>query len=507
MNSEFPPPLMVVIVGSGFAGIGMAIKLRQAGVNDFMILERAEGVGGTWRDNTYPGAGCDIPSPLYSFSFEPDFDWPRLFSAQADILRYQQHLVEKYRLKSQIRLNCEVKQANFDQTTALWTVQTSQGDLIRARVLVSATGQLNRPAYPKIPGLEAFQGQMFHSARWNHNYDLTGKRVGIIGTGASAIQFIPTVVAQADQVVLFQRTPPYILPKSDRAFTGRDRWLHHTFPVIRSLLRWRIYGSLELFGLAILKFRPLAAIVKEICLAHLWLRVRDPELRRKLTPTYPLGCKRFLVDSKFYPAVSQPNVQLVTAGIIQVGADDVQTDDGAKHRLDALIFGTGFAAQDFIAPMQIYGLKGQELNAVWREGASAYLGISVSSFPNFFMLYGPNTNLGHNSIIVMLESQIHYIMGAIATLQRSPDAFLDLKSEVQQRFNDRLQQSLHQTVWSGDCSSWYKNPNGKITNNWPGLATTYRNLTRNFDQQNYQLKLARSCLPSNILHDNVKFTI
>lgn len=491
MNTESQTPLMVVIVGSGFSGIGMAVKLRQARIADFIVFEKAERIGGTWRDNTYPGAGCDIPSPLYSFSFEQNFDWPRFFSTQADILRYQQHVIEKHGLMQHIRLNCEVQRASFDEASGLWNIETSQGDKVAARVLVTATGQLNRPAYPKIAGLELFRGKMFHSARWNHDYDLCGKRIGIVGTGASAIQFVPHVVTKAAHVTLFQRTPPYILPKLDRQFTGFDRWLYRTVPAVRSLSRGIVFVLLELMGFALLKFRPLAAAIKGACLVHLWLRVRDPELRRKLTPNYVFGCKRFLVDSKFYGAVTQPNVKLITKCITQIGSNYIQTDDGVKHAVDAIILGTGFASQDFIAPMKVYGLKGQELNAAWSEGAYAYRGITVSGFPNLFLLYGPNTNLGYSSIIYILESQIRYAMGAIKTLHRAPGTFVDIKSEVQQRFNDNLQQSLRKSVWGGSCSSWYITANGKVTSNWSGLAFTYRIITRYFDSQNYQWSLAK----------------
>ncbi|MBV8443294.1 MAG: NAD(P)/FAD-dependent oxidoreductase [Hyphomicrobiales bacterium] len=480
-DAAFRQPMTDVIVGAGFGGIGMAIKLRQAGIFDFVMLEKSGEIGGTWRDNTYPGAACDVPSPLYSFSFEQDFDWPRFYSRQPDIHRYQRHCVEKYRLAEHVRLNTEVVRATFDESRGLWRVETSTGESIFARALITTTGQLNRPAYPKIPGLEKFRGKTFHSSRWNHDHDLTGRRVGVIGTGASAIQFVAHVAERADHMTLFQRTAPYVLPKPDRKITRAEHWVHRNVPFARKLVRGTVYSIFESLGIGLLKFRPVLAPLKAAWSAHLRLTVKDPALRAKLTPDYPLGCKRILFDNTYYRALARPNVALETGGITEVGETYVVTDDGARHEVDTLIFGTGFAASGFLAPMEIRGRGGRELSAAWRDGAEAYLGITVSGFPNLFMLYGPNTNLGHNSIVYMLESQIRYVKEAVLGLRAAPGASYDVKPEVQSGFNTKLQHALSNTVWAEGCKSWYIAASGKNANNWSGFTFTYRRLTRRFD--------------------------
>jgi len=484
-DAAFQQPMTAVIVGAGFGGIGMAIKLRQAGIFDFVMLEKSGEIGGTWRDNTYPGAACDVPSPLYSFSFEQDFDWPRFYSRQPDIHRYQRHCVEKYRLAEHIRLNTEVVRAEFDESRGWWRVATSTGESLFARALITATGQLNRPAYPKIPGLEKFRGKIFHSSRWDHDHDLTGRRVGVIGTGASAIQFVAHVAERAGHMTLFQRTAPYVLPKPDRKITRAEHWIHRNVPLARKLVRGTVYSIFESLGVGLLKFRPMLAPLKAAWSAHLRLTVKDPELRAKLTPDYPLGCKRILFDNTYYRALTRPNVAIETGGIKEVGETFVVTDDGARHEADTLIFGTGFAASGFLAPMEIRGRDGRELSAAWRDGAEAYLGITVSGFPNLFMLYGPNTNLGHNSIVYMLESQIHYVKEAIVALCAAPGVSYDVKPEVQGDFNTKVQHALSNTVWAEGCKSWYIAASGKNTNNWSDFTFTYRRLTRRLDLAAY----------------------
>lgn len=479
-------PLTAAIIGTGFGGIGMAIKLLQAGITDFVMLEKSDRIGGTWRDNTYPGAACDVPSPLYSFSFEQDFDWPRFYSGQNDIHRYQLHCVEKYGVTPYVRFHSEVRRADFDEQLGLWRIETSQGDVVLARVLITATGQLNRPAYPKIPGLETFRGKVFHSSRWDHTHDLSGRRVGVIGTGASAIQFLAHVAKQAGQVTLFQRTPPYVLPKPDRRITAAEHWLHRKAPPLRKLVRGTVYSIFELLGVGLLKFRPVLAPLKAAWAAHLRLTIKDPALRAKLTPDYPIGCKRILFDNTYYRALAKPNVGVETGRIKEIGDDHILTDDGVTHEIDTLILGTGFAASGFLAPMEIHGRDGRELSAAWRDGAEAYLGVTVSGFPNLFVLYGPNTNLGHNSIVYMLESQIQYVKEAIVGLRAAPGASFDVKADVQSGFNTRLQHALRNTVWAEGCKSWYIADSGKNVNNWSGFTFTYRRLTRRFDLASYQ---------------------
>ena len=489
------PPLTAAIIGTGFGGIGMAIKLRQAGITDFVMLEKSDQIGGTWRDNTYPGAACDVPSPLYSFSFEQDFDWPRFYSGQRDIHRYQLHCVDKYGLKPHVRFHSEVRRADFDEQRGLWQIETSQGEIVLARALITATGQLNRPAYPKIPGLEKFRGKIFHSSRWDHAHDLSGRRVGVIGTGASAIQFLAPVAAKAGQVTLFQRTAPYVVPKPDRRITAVEHWLHRKAPPLRKLVRGIVYCTFESLGVGLLKFRPMLAPLKAAWAAHLRLTIKDPALRAKLTPDYPIGCKRILFDNTYYRALARPNVDVETGRIKEVGEDCIVTDDGVKHEIDTLILGTGFAASGFLAPMEIRGRDRRELSAAWRDGAEAYLGVTVSGFPNLFMLYGPNTNLGHNSIVYMLESQIQYVKDAIAGLRAAPGTSFDVKADVQNSFNASLQLALRNTVWAEGCKSWYIADSGKNVNNWGGFTFAYRRLTRRFDLASYQT-LGSSHVPS-----------
>jgi len=484
-DAVMPQPLTAVIVGTGFGGIGMAIKLRKAGVTAFVLLEKSDQIGGTWRDNTYPGAACDVPSPLYSFSFEQDFDWPRFYSRQQDIHRYQLHCVSKYGIAPHVRLNTEVRRAGFDERSGLWQVETSRGEVLRARALITATGQLNRPAYPKIAGLESFRGKVFHSARWDHGHDLRGKRVAVIGTGASAIQFVAHVVEKAAHATLFQRTAPYVLPKPDRNITRVEHWLHRRVPFLQKLVRGTVYSVFESLGVGLLKFRPVLAPMKALWKLHLRLTIKDRALRAKLTPDYPIGCKRILFDNTYYRALAKPNVSVETGAIREIGANCIVTDDGTRHEVDTLIFGTGFAASGFLAPMEIRGRSDRELSAAWRDGAEAYLGITVSGFPNLYMLYGPNTNLGHNSIVYMLESQIQYVSDAIARLRASPDTSFDVRPDVQSAFNRQLQHALGNAVWAEGCKSWYINASGKNTNNWGGLTFTYRRLTRRFDRVNY----------------------
>lgn len=477
-NSQSGACLPVLIIGSGFAGLGLAIRLQQAGIEDFLLLEKAEEVGGTWRDNSYPGAACDVPSHLYSFSFEPKADWSRTFAPQAEIQGYLLHCVEKYRLRSRIRCRSEVVAAAFDASAGVWRVSLGDGEVLLARALVTACGQLNRPAYPKILGIERFRGEAFHSARWRHDLDLSGKRVAVIGTGASAIQFVPQIQPRVARLQLFQRSAAYVLAKPDRAYRPWEQALMRRWPLLQRIDRGLKYLQHEARALAFTLF---PALMKPIGLSfkrHLARSVADAGLRRRLTPDYPLGCKRILISNDYYPALAQANVQVVNEGIREIGEDSLVTGDGQRHACDVLIYATGFLATDFLAPMQITGLDGRELNQAWQAGAEAYKGISVSGFPNLFMLYGPNTNLGHNSIVYMLESQFNYVLGCIRALQAPGLRYLDVKAEVQARYNRRIEAHAHRTVWAQGCTSWYKTASGKNTNNWPGFTFSYRHLTR-----------------------------
>jgi len=484
-NSPAGAPLRVLIIGAGFAGVGLAIQLKKHGIDDFLILEKATSVGGTWRDNHYPGAACDVPSHLYSFSFEPKTDWSRKFAPQAEIFAYIQQCVDKHQLASKIRCNTEVASAEFDQANGLWQVTDKDGKHYQAQALVSACGQLNQPAYPKIPGLESFAGEAFHSARWNHAYDLTGKRVAVIGTGASAIQFVPEIVPQVQHLTLFQRSAAYVISKPDRPYKNWELALLRRWPWLQQLDRGLKYVQHEVRALAFIHFPALMKLFQFSFQRHLASAVADPERRRQLVPDYPLGCKRILISNNYFPALAQSNVAIVNQAIQAITPHAVVTADGREHPVDALIYGTGFAATDFLAPMQIKGLNGIELNQAWRDGAEAYKGISVSGFPNLFLLYGPNTNLGHSSILYMLESQFAYVLKCLGALQQHGLRTMDVKPQVQQRFNQHLQQLIRHSIWDQGCTSWYKNAAGKNTNNWPGFTFTYRQQTRHLELADY----------------------
>jgi cation diffusion facilitator CzcD-associated flavoprotein CzcO/acetyl esterase/lipase len=471
-------PLAAIVIGTGFAGLGMAIALRRAGIDDFVVLERSNDVGGVWRDNSYPGAACDVPSHLYSFSFEPNPDWSRAFASQPEIHAYLQHCASKYGITQHIRFGAEVASARYDEPHALWRVTLTDGTVLSAALLVSGTGQLSRPALPKLPGMETFRGRAFHSAHWDHDYPLAGKRVAVIGTGASAIQFVPAIADTVAKLTVFQRSPAHIMPRPDYAYRPWQKALFKRLPWTMKLHRASIYARYESRAIAFTRLSGLMKYAVGRPFAKLLARqVPDPALRAQLTPDYPIGCKRILLSSEYLAAMSKDNVELVTQGIRRVTEDGIETADGTRHPVDAIIYGTGFAATEFLSPMRIVGRGGVELNDAWRRGASAYLGLTVPGFPNFFMLYGPNTNLGHNSIVYMLESQIAHVMRCWKAMRRVDASTIDVDERRYKRFNAHVQHRLAGSVWSG-CKSWYVDANGHNSTNWPGFTLTYRWLTR-----------------------------
>ena len=476
----------VIIIGTGFGGLCMAIQLRNAGIETFTLLEKASGVGGTWRDNTYPGAACDVQSHLYSFSFEPKHDWSRKFGLQPEILDYMQHCVEKYDLAGHIQFNNEVASAVFNEATNTWTVTTTDGESQTADIIVTATGQLNQPAWPNIPGLDTFAGTTFHSARWDHNYDLSGKNVGVIGTGASAIQFVPEIVPKVRALSLFQRSAAWVLPKPDRPFYKWEQALFQKVPAWDRIYRSLIYWKNESRALAFTRFNSLLELFAWQAKRFAKHQVRDPEKFRHLIPDYKIGCKRILISNDWYSAVDQSHVELVTTVIERVVEEGLITTDGALHRLDTIILGTGFAASDFLSPMEITGRNGASLNQAWATGSEAYKGITVSGFPNLFMLYGPNTNLAHNSIVYMLESQVRYVLGCINTLSATPGTAMDVKPDRLRTFSEGVQTKLKDSVWESGCHSWYLDSDGKNTVNWPGFTFTYRKATREVNPDDYE---------------------
>lgn len=489
--SSVPPAApRIAIVGSGFAGIGMAIRLQQMGITSFTIYEAAGDIGGTWRDNTYPGAACDVPSHLYSFSFEPNPAWSRAFGSQAEIFAYLKHCAHKYGVDRYVRYHARVAAAHFDETRQIWRVELDVNGVresIEADVVIAASGPLSRPAMPRIAGLARFEGKLFHSARWDHAYPLEGKRVAVIGTGASAIQFVPQIQPRVARLDLFQRTPPWVMPKPDKPIGSLARWLFQHLPLTQRFVRSAIYWQLESRAIAFVVNPKLMKFPMKFGLSYLERRVKDPALRAKLTPNYRLGCKRVLLSSNYYPALSQSNVNVVTSGIREIVADGIVTDDGAHHRADAIICGTGFQVNDVGAPFDVTGLGGADLGALWlRDGPEAYLGVSVANFPNFFMIVGPNTGLGHNSMIYMIESQVQYIADCLRVLRRRKARTMTLRADVQHDFNARLQTAMQHSVWTSGCHSWYQTRSGKVTALWPGFTFSFRKRTRRVRPHDYR---------------------
>lgn len=476
----------VVIVGAGFGGLSIAIELKRAGMHNFVVLEKADEIGGVWRDNTYPGAGCDVPSSLYSFSFAPNENWPRRYARQADIHGYMKRTSAEHGLDGHIRLNTEVTSAEFDSEHGRWTINTNRGQSIESEVFIPAVGQLNRPGYPAIEGIEQFTGHSFHSARWDHDYDLAGKRVAVIGTGASAIQFVPHIQPEVARLDVFQRSAQYIFPKFDREYTRVHRRIFRTLPIVQQIGRLGVWlvGEFASIGLAGNRF--VTSVMGMITLGHLRRKVRDRKLRRKLTPDYQVGCKRVLFSNNFYEAMTNQNVRLITDPVLEVTPHGVRTKDGQEHAVDVIIYGTGFKATEFLAPMKIRGAGQNDLGETWADGARAYLGMTVPGFPNMFLMYGPNTNLGANSLIYMLERQARYIAKAVGVLAARPGSFLDVRGEVEQRFDDEMQHRLSRSVWTL-CTSWYRNASGRVSSNWPGLVSEYHRRTKRLDLADFEL--------------------
>ncbi len=476
--AETAAPLSAIIIGAGFAGIGMAVALQRAGIHDFVIVERSHDVGGVWRDNRYPGAACDVPSHLYSFSFEPNPNWSRVFAPQPEIYAYLQHCARKYGLARHLRFGAEVERAQYDEARALWDVTLVDGTTLSAAMLVSGTGQLSRPAMPDLPGIDTFRGRAFHSAHWDHDYPLAGTRVAVVGTGASAIQFVPAIAGDVERLFVFQRSPAYVIPRPDRAYRPWERALFRRLPWAMKLHRAAIYVRYESRAIAFTRLHGLMDVAIGRPFRKLLVRdVRDPVLREQLTPDYPIGCKRLLLSSDYLAAIGRDNVELVTQRIRRVTETGIETDDGVHHPVDAIVYGTGFAATAFLSPMRITGRDGLDLNDAWRRGAQAYLGLTVPGFPNFFMLYGPNTNLGHNSIVYMLESQIAHVMRCVRAMRRDGARAIDVDPRRYRRYNTHVQQRLEGSVWSG-CKSWYVDASGHNSTNWPGFTLTYRWITR-----------------------------
>ena len=487
MNSpRSPRSYRIGIIGSGFAGLCAAIRLRQSGFEDFLIFERAEDVGGTWRDNTYPGCACDIPSNLYSFSFERNPEWTRMYPLQAEIWTYLQRLVDKYALRDRIRFNAEVAEARYDEAASVWVVSIAGGGAETVDVLISATGPLSKPAFPRIAGMDSFEGAAFHSAQWRHDVELAGKRIAVIGTGASAIQIVPEIAPRAAKVHVFQRTPPWVLPRPDRAFAPWERRLYRMLPLAQRLLRWAIYVRQELLVFGFLGGASVQRRFRAWARTLLARQVHHAELRGKLIPDYMPGCKRLLVSNDWYPALQRPNVELLTEAVSKLDGRRVIGASGSEREADVVIFATGFAATDFLAPMKLYGRGEEELSESWKAGAATHLGISVAGFPNLFLLVGPNTGLGHNSIVFMIESQVNYMLRALRRMRRASLRTLELHPETQEQSYREVQERMKSTVWLSGCRSWYLTPDGRNDTLWPGSTLEYWWKTLRFDPASYR---------------------
>jgi cation diffusion facilitator CzcD-associated flavoprotein CzcO len=476
-----------VIVGAGFSGLGMAIRLEQEGKRDYVVLERGDDVGGAWWANTYPGCRCDVPSHLYSFSFAPNPRWTRTYSPQQEILEYLRDCSVRYGVRPRIRFGTELSAAHWQDDH--WRLETSRGPL-EARVLVLATGPLSAPALPDLPGLDRFAGATMHSGYWDHDHDLTGDRVAVIGTGASAIQFVPAIQPQVGQMHVFQRTPPWLIPHTDRGVSGMERRLFAALPPAQLAVRASVYWAREALVVGFMN-PPVMRQIQRVAEWHLRRQVPDPGLREKLRPSYRMGCKRILLSNDWYPALSQPNVELVSDAITEVRERSIVTADGRERDVDTIIFGTGFLFNDMPIADMVHGRGGRSLASAWNGTPEAYRGTTFAGFPNLFMLIGPNTGLGHTSVVVMAEFQIEYVADALRVMDERRATVVEVRPEAQSAYNADVQKRLHGTVWTaGGCTSWYLDDKGRDTVQWPGGTRRYRRLMERFDEAGYELALA-----------------
>lgn len=475
----------VLIVGAGFAGLGAAIQLRKAGINNIVILERGSAVGGTWRDNQYPGAACDIPSNLYSYSFAPNPDWSRAYSGSREILGYIHHLVAEYQLEDLIRFGQNVTGMAFDEASGLWSVETAHGERHAARSVVMAPGPLSNASFPKMPGLETFKGHKIHSARWDHAYDFTGKRVAVIGTGASGVQIIPELVKSAAKVTVFQRTPGWVMPRVDFAPSAGLRKLFRRAPLTQKAVREGMFWIHEAMATGIVWNTPVTPLLERIAKAHLRLQVKDRWLRRQLTPDFTIGCKRVLMSNDYYRALQAPNAKLITWPIATLSEQGIRTVEGVEHQVDCIVFATGFDVCKSGTPFPITGLNGRQLSEEWSRGGQAYKSINVSGYPNLYITFGPNSGPGHNSALVYMESQIDYLVAGISTLLRGGYRQLDVKPAVQASYNTAIQKRLAKTNWNAGCKSWYLTVDGYNATMYPGFATQFARQMR-FELKDYR---------------------
>jgi cation diffusion facilitator CzcD-associated flavoprotein CzcO len=478
----------VAVVGSGFGGLGTAIRLREAGIEDFVVLERAHELGGTWRENTYPGCACDVPSHLYSFSFAPNPDWSQFFAPQGEILDYLRRVARERGITDHIVFGAEVRSGRWDDDEQRWLLDTSAGEF-RARAVIVAAGALSEPSIPDLPGLGSFAGKVFHSAQWDHDHDLGGERVAVIGTGASAAQFIPYAQRTAGQLDVYQRTPGWILPRGDRATPRLAQGLFRRAPFLQRGLRSLIYYALELLVIGLTIDQRVLSLPERIARNKLRAEVPDPQLRAKLIPDYRIGCKRIIFSDDYLPALTQPNVELITTGIESVDEHGIRTVDGRYRPVDTVILGTGFKVTDPPMARRLTGRDGRTLSEAWQEqGMRAYVGTVVSGFPNLFFLVGPNTSLGNNSMINIIEAQLVFVLDALAALDAPEVTAIDVRRAVEDRYNVRLQHRMAGTVWTnGGCNSWYLSADGSNRTLWPSFSDAFKRRLARFDLRDFEL--------------------
>ncbi|MGQ0621788.1 MAG: flavin-containing monooxygenase [Panacagrimonas sp.] len=485
------PHLPIAIIGAGFGGIGLAIKLREAGIGDFTIFEKAGELGGTWRDNRYPGCACDVPSVLYSYSFAQNPDWSRKYGEQPEILDYLRDVAGKHGIEPHIRYGHELLDASWDESAALWKIETSQGEFT-ASVLVSACGPFNDPMTPPLPGIETFKGKSFHTARWNAQHDLSGERVAVIGTGATAVQVVPAIQARVKQLLVFQRTPTWIVPRWDRQRSAFERALTRRVPGLNGALRTGWFLGIESLGLSLFLDRRFVLPFEALARYQLRRQVPDAALRAKLTPKYRLGCKRAVFSDAFYPALAKPNVELVTEGIAEVRAHSIVTKDGREHAVDTIIFATGFHVPGKIGE-KIHARYGRSIAQVFGSSPGSYLGTTFEGFPNLFMMLGPYSAAGNQSAIYMLENQMRYIVDALRTMRSRGIATVEPRWDVQRNFVTEMVRRSRDTTWvTGGCKSYYQNPEGGNGGLWPDWSFRYSKRTRRFDVENYVTQTARA---------------
>ncbi|MDF2418510.1 FAD-dependent oxidoreductase [Acinetobacter beijerinckii] len=480
----------VVIIGAGFAGIGAAIKLQQAGFTDFVVLEKADEIGGVWRANTYPGCACDVPSALYSYSFAPNPQWSRVFAQQQEIKTYIQNVAQQFDVKKYVRFGYEMLESAWDDQAKHWVVKTNQG-LIHARFAIMAGGPMHQPVLPRIKGLETFKGVQFHSAEWNHDVDLNGKKVAVVGAGASAIQFVPEIQSQVEKLTLLQRTPQWVLPKMDQSLPKLAQALFKVLPVTQRLSRYGVYGVFESLNSS-MHHPKLVSQIERLAKLNIRLGVKDPELRAKLLPDFTIGCKRVLQSNQWYPALAKPNVEVLRCGVEEVRGNTLIASDGSQHEVDAIIFGTGFEVSNPPIAKQIRNKHGKSMDEMWQGSAQGYLGTVVEGCPNAFVMFGPNIAVSSSALII-IEAQLAYILDMLKKVQAQQIETVEIRAEVLQQYNDEIQAALTNTVWNtGGCSSYFIDRNGRNSTLWPWTTFEMRARLAQCDLNDYVLGFTES---------------